>query len=144
MYTYPCAHFADMWSRNFCNWYLQSVHGGRLDPKLTSLFIKTLDFIWVDMWTHKLTHTEVQKIIRILVPLHDVQLCLVWPVCKDYGPCLSVDLFNSEWYIRQLLQVDQKPSLYKWFSATVTASKNIRDNPHSEHTTEGLCVSTAM
>jgi hypothetical protein len=54
----------------FCNWYLQSVHGSKLHPKLTFLFRWRACFIWMNMWTHKITDTKVQKIHILYTELH--------------------------------------------------------------------------
>jgi hypothetical protein len=46
----------------FCNWFINCVHDGLLDPKLT-FFIDEANFISQDMLTYKTTGTEVVKIL---------------------------------------------------------------------------------
>lgn len=60
----------------FCNWYLQSVHGGKLHPKLTFLFRRGACFIWMNMWTHKITDKKIEENSHFIhrITFHDTKV----------------------------------------------------------------------
>jgi hypothetical protein len=92
---------------NFCNWFLQTVHDGVLDPKLT--------FFTVEAWFHLSGYINAQNNRywssinprqTFEVPLHD-QKVGVWcaiTASRIEGPIFFENTINSKRYVSDILR----------------------------------------
>jgi hypothetical protein len=103
---------------HFCNWFLQAVHDGVLDPKLT--------FFTDEAWFHLSGYINAQNnrywsSINLKqtfeVPLHDQKIS-VWCAITDsriVGPIFFENTINSERYVTDILRP---------FFGTITEEEN--------------------